>query len=147
MPTYDVECPECGRFEALLKWQSDPVIDCPECGASAYRMPATCRTMGIIWSNPVVFDQRSGDRGAFHSKAQLRAWEADNPDKQIVATGSSEWRAVKDDAEEHAVKAAKDLGYRDADHHRSAMRENQRKQRLRNDRNVGTRPRRAAAEK
>ena len=42
MPTYDYECPECGRrIEATHGSDETPNIECPECGAAMKKlMPA-----------------------------------------------------------------------------------------------------------
>jgi hypothetical protein len=123
MPTYDLAC----GHEAVLNWTPNPECVCPECGAETKRLPVACRTAGIVWSNPIVFDKKAGDRGMFKSPSELRAWEAKNPDKEIVSTSGSEWRAHKDDAANGANDAAKGLGYIDRDHMKARQAEAKKK--------------------
>ncbi len=38
MPTYDYECPKCGRFDVFQKISAPPLDICPECGAPVNRL-------------------------------------------------------------------------------------------------------------
>lgn len=121
MPTYDVDCPECGRFEALLKWTADPNIDCPECGHAAFRRPCASAPTGILPTKPLVLDNKSGK--ALHTNSELREFERKHPNVQVVAPNDRAWTnhvdRVKNLAETRAVKR----GYRDFKHQSEAMRD------------------------
>ncbi|MGE5397336.1 MAG: FmdB family zinc ribbon protein [Chitinophagales bacterium] len=47
MPTYDYECPKCGRFEQMQRITSPPLSNCPECGNPVQRLIS--RNVAIIF--------------------------------------------------------------------------------------------------
>lgn len=115
MPLYQLQC----GHEAILRWSPDADLACPECGTQTKRLPHVGRPIGL---NPVVFDQRSGAKGAFANAAEVRAYEAKHPDRVVVSRDSPEMRHHRDSALEAADKTAKSVGFRDFDHMRHAKR-------------------------
>lgn len=38
MPTYDYECPQCGRFDVMQKITAPALETCPECGSPVQKL-------------------------------------------------------------------------------------------------------------
>ena len=114
MPVYDIACDsmqECGHFEDVIipLAELDDAI-CPSCGGPIRRLPRPVRTVGPMPSKPLTIKQI--DR-SFESPAELRQYQKENPDAQILSPDSKQWKAkvarVRADAQQQAKKA----GYRD----------------------------------
>ena len=114
MPLYDIACDsaqECGHFsDVFIPLSELDIAVCPSCGGPIRRLPRPVRTVGPMPSKPLTIKQIGR---SFESAAELRQYQKENPDAQIVAPGSKQWQKKLDSVRASCQKQARDEGYRD----------------------------------
>lgn len=114
MPVYDIACDsaqECGHFEdVVISLRDLDTAGCPACGGPIRRLPRPVRTVGPMPSNPLTIKQIGR---SFESAGELRQYQKENPDVQILSPDSKKWRDKVSGVREKANQRAKNQGYRD----------------------------------
>ncbi len=59
MPTYDYQCPQCGKFEQMQSITADPLRQCPTCGSEVKRLISNNVNIIFKGSGFYVTDNRS----------------------------------------------------------------------------------------
>ena len=114
MPIYDIACDssqECGYFEDVVISLAD--LDdavCPSCAGPIRRLLRPVRTIGPMPSKPLTIKQIGR---SFESAGELRKYQKDNPDVQLLSPDSKKWRDKVSRVREKANNCAKNQGYRD----------------------------------
>ena len=118
MPLYDVRCVSgCGYFNdvfVLLK-DADKII-CPSCSKPVVRLVRPVATVGPMPSKPLRVDQIGR---TFESNSELKEYQRQNGDVEILSSTSNKWQQHKDTARTKAEKRAKSQGFRDLDDKRN----------------------------
>jgi len=114
MPVYDIACAsaqECGHFsDVIIPLAKLDEAVCPSCAGPIRRLPRPVRTVGPMPSKPLTIKQIGR---SFESASELRQYQKENPDAQIVAPNSKQWREKVASVRADCQKQARDEGYRD----------------------------------
>ena len=111
MPTYDIECGECGVVEdAYYPLAELDSMVCPDCaGTEVRRLISPVPTHGIVFSNAQYWPQF--DR-TFQSNSELRAYKKEK-NVEFVSTDSKHWQDTLDYTRSRVEKLAKRKGHKD----------------------------------
>ena len=120
MPTYDIECGECGVVEdAYYPLAELDSMVCPDCeGTAVRRLVSPVPTHGIVFSN-AVYNAQLGR--TFESNAEVRAYQKEKG-VEFVSTNSQHWRDTLDYTRSRVEKLAKRKGHKDFDGLKAANR-------------------------
>ena len=66
MPTYEYECPKCGKFEKFQKMSDEPLAKCPKCKSKVIRLLGTGG--GIIFKGSGFYQTDSKNKRSSAAK-------------------------------------------------------------------------------
>lgn len=122
MPLYDVRCVSgCGYFNDIFVLLKDvDKIICPSCGQPVVRLVRPVATIGPMPSKPLRVDQIGR---TFESNSELREYQRQNGDVEILSSTGDKWRKHKDIVRTKAESKAQQQGFRDLDDKRSHLKQ------------------------
>tara|TARA_R110002126_G_scaffold59475_4_gene155845 strand:- start:1738 stop:2181 length:444 start_codon:yes stop_codon:yes gene_type:complete len=129
MPIYEYKC-ACGRVKDKRRKADDRdnPVPCTPCGATMLRSMGSMKMLGAGFDKKIKFG-----RHTFDTNAQLRKWEKDNPEAEVVSKNSTAGKSSIWEAHQEADKYAKEEGFNDEEHMRASNRkQNEDHQRIRN---------------